>query len=349
MLWRIFITLTIVTPAIVGALSACTVDKDQEVDKLFAAYSGDSMPGAAVRVIRGGEVILTRSYGMADIEAGQAVTPQTNFRLASITKHFTALGILMLIEQERLTFDTVMLQIFQNFPAYGDDISIELLLQHRSGMPDYEPLVPDDAGQVHDADVLEIVIQQEEGYFAPGSEYRYSNSGYAVLAMIIEEMANMRFAQFLDERIFAPSGMHNSVAFEDGISTVPNRAFGYTVTDGEVEFTDQSPYSAVLGDGGVYSSLADLTRWDAAGYGADLISEDSMAAALTPAMENYGFGWRIDEYDGHRRYHHSGSTSGFRNFLQRFPDADLTVIVLTNRAEPDVLPLGEAIADLYLP
>lgn len=323
---------------------------EEEIDRLFGDYAGNATPGAAVRVIRDGEVILTRVYGVADIEAGREVTAETNFRLASITKQFTAMSILMLIEQERLTLDTVLLQVFQDFPAYGDDITIEHLLQHRSGLPDYEPLVPEGATeQLRDADVLEMMKRQEQGYFVPGSEYRYSNSGYAVLAMIVEEMGNMSFAEFLQQRIFAPVQMKNTLAYEEGVSSVPNRAMGYTVTDGRAEFSDQSLYSAVLGDGGVYSSLDDLFLWDQALYRDDLISAASKRRMLTPALENYGFGWRIDEYGGHRRYHHSGSTSGFRNFLQRFPDDKLTIIVLSNRAEPDVMPLAEKIADLYLP
>lgn len=329
--------------------AGCVTTPEQQTDRLFADYTGDMTPGAAVSVIRNGEVLMTRTYGMANIEAGQPVSAATNFRLASISKQFTAMSILMLIEQNRLSLDTVLLQIFQDFPPYGDDITIEHLLQHRSGLLDYEPLVPAGATeQVHDADVLEMMKQQEAGYFAPGTEYRYSNTGYAVLAMIVEEMSNRTFAKFLEERIFAPVGMNKTVAFEEGVSSVPNRAMGYTVTDSGVEDSDQSLYSAVLGDGGVYSSLDDLFLWDQTLYRDELISAESKRRMWTPALESYGFGWRIDDYRGHRRHHHSGSTSGFRNYLQRFPDDNLTVIVLTNRADPDVDRLGEQVADLFL-
>lgn len=339
----------LIAAPLIGILPACTADKEQEIDELFRAYDGAATPGAAVRVIRDGEIVLTRTYGLADLDAGNAVTPATNFRLASLTKQFTATSILMLIEQGRLRLDTVIAQVFPDFPHYGDAISIEYLLQHRSGLPDYEPLVPEDATeQVRDADVLQLMKQQEEGYFEPGSEHRYSNSGYAVLAMMVEETANVSLAEFLEQRIFEPIGMHDTIAFEDGVSSVANRALGYTVIGEEIQLSDQSLYSAVLGDGGVYSSLDDLYLWDQALYEDNLISAASKAKMLTPALENYGFGWRIDTYRGQLRHHHSGSTSGFRNFLQRFPDERLTIIVLTNRAEPDVQPLAERIADLYL-
>lgn len=340
----------IATATVLLLMSGCTTHPEQQVDKLFKDYKGDATPGAAVRVILDGKVVLSRNYGMADLETEEAVTADSNFRLASITKQFTAMSILMLVEQDRLTLETVLTQIFPDFPAYGDNITIEHLLQHRAGLLDYEPLVPEDATeQVHDADVLDMMKGQASGYFTSGTEYRYSNSGYAVLAMIVQEKADLSFADFLKTQIFEPAGMERSVAFEKGISTVPDRAMGYTVTDASPEFTDQSLYSAVLGDGGIYSSLEDLTRWDAALYRDELISAESKQRMWTPALENYGFGWRIDRYNGHLRQHHSGSTSGFRNYLQRFPEDRLMVIVLTNRAEPDVDGLGEQVADLFLP
>jgi CubicO group peptidase (beta-lactamase class C family) len=330
-------------------MSACSKDPARAVDELFSDYSGPDRPGAAVLVIRDGGKVLTATYGVADIATKTRVTAATNFRLASVTKQFTAMAVLMLIEEGGLTLDTTLGELYPGFPGYGSGITIRQLLRHQSGLPDYEPMVPEDATeQVRDADVLSMMATADGGYFEPGTDYRYSNSGYAVLAMIVEKISGKTFAEFLDERIFTPTGMANTVAFEQDVSTVPNRAYGYTVTADGVEFTDQSLYSAVLGDGGIYSSLDDLFRWDQALYRDELIKPESRAAMLTPALEDYGFGWRIDTYDGRRRYHHSGSTSGFRNFIQRFPDEKLTIIVLTNRAEPDVQPLAEQIADLYL-
>lgn len=332
-------------------LCSCALSTERAiVDGLFADYSGPTTPGAAVRVIRDGEVLLSRGYGMANISAGEQVGDSSNFRLASITKQFTAMSILMLVDGGQLTLATTLPQIFPDFPPYGRAITVEHLLRHQSGLRDYEPLVAEDAEpRPLDAEVLALMMQQDAGDFPPGTDYSYSNSGYAVLAMIVEQLSGRSFAEFLDERIFTPVGMQNTVAFVESVSSVPNRAMGYRVTEGSVEFSDQSLYSAVLGDGGIYSSLVDLTLWDASLYLDDLISPALKERMLTPALENYGYGWRIDRYRGHRRYHHSGSTSGFRNYLQRFPDEKLTVIVLTNRAEPDVDRLGEQVADLFLP
>ena len=337
------------TIAAILAIAGCTPDSGRSVDELFADYDAEGMPGASVMVIRDGEPLLTRSYGLANVQEGEPVRPGTNFRLASVTKQFTATALLMLVDEGKLDLDDSIRRHFPSFPEFAEAITIRHLLQHTSGIEDYEPIYGDPfPEQILDRGVVEVIRGTESTYFPPGSEYRYSNSAYAILAVLIEDLSGMSFPAFLESRIFAPLGMNHTVAYRKGETTVPNRSYGYTVTGRLVEDADQSAWSAVLGDGGVYSSVEDLARWDAALYDNDLLSPETWVAAWTPGLEDYGFGWRIDEYHGHKRLHHSGSTSGFRNFMQRFPDERLTVIVLTNRAEPDVQPLAERVADLYL-
>jgi CubicO group peptidase (beta-lactamase class C family) len=246
-------------------------------------------------------------------------------------------------------------QIFPEFPAYGQNITIRHLLQHTSGLIAYEDLIPDTATvQVLDKDVLAMMLAQDSTYFAPSSQYRYSNSGYAVLAMVIEKISGQPFAEFLQENIFKPLGMKNTVAYQKGISTVTRRAMGYRQEGGHFVFSDQSLTSAVLGDGGIYSSVEDLFKWDQALYNEKLIKKEAMASAFTLGVLSdgkpldYGFGWRIDQYHGQRRLWHTGSTSGFRNVIQQYPDARFTVIILTNRAEPEVAPLADKLAEMFL-
>jgi CubicO group peptidase (beta-lactamase class C family) len=330
-------------------VGGCADDNEDKVDKLFSDYSGSGMPGAAVLVVRDGEPVLTRGYGLADVENNIAITADTNFRLASLTKQFTATCILMLVDRGKLSLDQKITDVFADFPEYGRGISIRNLLQHTSGLIDYEDFVPEDSPvQVSDRGALDILRQQSTVYFEPGTQYRYSNSGYAVLAMMVEELSGQSFAKFLHENIFEPLGMNATVAHQNGISTIANRAYGYTVDESGVSGSDQSPWSAVLGDGGIYSSLSDLFKWDQALYTERLIPAALFEQALTPNLGNYGFGWRVDDFHGYRRMYHDGSTSGFRNFIQRFPEHRLTVIVLTNRRDPAVDPLAEAVARLYL-
>jgi CubicO group peptidase (beta-lactamase class C family) len=326
----------------------CQKTPETAVDALFRDYRGE-VPGAAVMVIHRGQPILTKTYGLADVESRIPVTPHTNFRLASVTKAFTATAVLMLIADEYLTLDATLVDIFPNFPDYGRDITVRHLLNHTSGLLAYESLLPDTLSrQVRDRDVLALMMHQDSTYFPPGTAYRYSNSGYAVLAMIVEKISDRSFPDFLRTRIFEPLGMSETVAYVSGENEVPNRAYGYTVYPDSIVRTDQSTTSAVLGDGGVYSNLTDMFKWDQALYGSQLLSDTLRQMMFTPNLENYGFGWRIDSHRGHRRIHHTGSTRGFRNCFIRFPDDSLSVIVLTNRNQPEsVMPLGNAIAEIY--
>ncbi|MBN2601658.1 MAG: beta-lactamase family protein [Candidatus Marinimicrobia bacterium] len=330
-------------------LNQCSVSDDQYLDKLFEDYNCENMPGAAVMIIKDGEIIKTKCYGMADIEQKIPISPKSNFRLASVSKQFTAMSIMILKEQGKLDYNQTLTDLFPEFPDYGKNISIEFLLQHRSGLIDYEDMIPDSATiQVLDRDVLQMMMAADSTVFPPGTEFRYSNSGYAVLAMIVEKLSGKRYATFLYDKIFRPLGMRNSVAFEKGISTVQNRAFGYFVDSDSVVFSDQSITSAVLGDGGIYTSLDDMFIWDQALYTEKLVSTGSLKRAFIPALEDYGYGWRIDEYKGHHRVHHTGSTCGFRNVFQRFPEDHFSVLILTNRAEPDVTELANKIVDRFL-
>ncbi len=329
-------------------IAGCGQTREAQVDALFRPYSGNR-PGASVMIIQNGHPIFKKGYGLANMEKHIPVTPETNFRLASVTKEFTAASILQLIERGELKLSTTLSEIFPDFPDYGKSITIDQLLHHTSGLLAYEDIIPDTVRQqVKDKDVLALMMQQDSTYFPPGTAYRYSNTGYAVLAMVLEKVSGQSYADFVRQNIFVPLGMSGSVAFEKGISTVPHRAFGYTVNGDSILFTDQSTYSAVLGDGGIYSSTQDLFKWDQALYGNRVLTFHMQRYAFTPQLEHYGCGWRIDRYRGHRRIHHTGSTRGFRNVIQRFPDDHFTVIILTNRNEPGVAPLAEKLVDLYL-
>jgi CubicO group peptidase (beta-lactamase class C family) len=317
-----------------------------QVDALMQDYTGD-VPGASVLVLRDGEPVVRAGYGLADMEARTPATATTNYRLASVTKQFTAASVLLLAEDGRLKLDDRVRKWLPSLPKAAEPITIRHLLTHTSGLIDYEDVIPETfKPQLHDADVLRLLESQDRTYFKPGSNYRYSNSGYALLALIVERASGRTFATFLRERIFQPLGMSNTVAYEEGISTVSNRAYGHTQEQSRWNRTDQSQTSAVLGDGGIYSSIDDLAKWDAALYDGRLLPQSSLQAAFTPATHTddpevqYGFGWRIT---GETLWH-SGETVGFRNVIVRYPKRHLTVVVLTNRNEPEPYRLALKIA-----
>ena len=210
--------------------------------------------------------------------------------------------MLLLVEDGRLGLDQPARRWLPELPPAAAAITIRQLLSHTSGLLDYEDLMdPADSRQVHDADVLALLSHQDRLNFAPGTQYHYSNSGYALLALIVGRASGQDFAAFLQQRIFRPLGMAHTVAHQDGIDTVAARAYGYSWLEGRWQRTDQSTTSAVLGDGGIYSSLDDLARWDAALYDDRLLSKASRRAMFSPAtstpepdVPHYGFGWRLN-------------------------------------------------------
>lgn len=317
--------------------------------RMLADYAGTG-PGAALLVIRDGEVVVRQGLGLAELETGRAITPSTSFRLASVSKQFTAAAILLLAQDGTLGIDDPIKRWLPSLPPVADPITVRHLLSHTSGLIDYEDLMdPSDTRQIHDAGVLTLLEAQDRTWFVPGSSYRYSNGGYALLALIVERASGLRYAQFLRQRIFAPLGMR-SVAFEEGISQVPERAFGYSRVDGRWQRTDQSSTSAVLGDGGIYASIDDLARWDAAWHDDRLLREPWRRLATAPAtrtdepeVDFYGFGWRL--HDGLQW--HSGETIGFRNVMLRWPARRFTVVLLSNRNDPEPWALARRIAALW--
>lgn len=319
------------------------------VDDILHAYAGD-VPGASVLVLRDGKAIVRKSYGLADVEQRVAATPATNYRLASVTKQFTAAAILLLMQDGKLSLDDRVRKWLPSLPDTDDAITIRHLLTHTGGLIDYEDIMPaDQAWQLRDIDVLHLLEKERKLYFTPGSDYRYSNGGYAMLALIVEKASGGTFQDFLTKRIFEPLGMRSTLAYVWEGPPVPNRALGYTFAEGKWRRLDQSPTSGVLGDGGVYSSIDDLARWDAALYDDRLLSTASRKLAFTPWTKTddpdvrYGFGWRIT---GETLWH-SGETTSFRNVLVRWPQRHLTVIVLTNRDDPEPYTMALAIGRLF--
>jgi len=321
------------------------------VDSLLVDYNLSQGPGACVLVIYQGDVVFSKGYGLADLSVETPISTETNFRLASISKQFTAMCIMILNSRGQLDFDQKLTDFFPDFPSYGNTITIRHMLHHTSGLRDYFDIISDTlTQQLRDQDVLNLMMAQNSTYYNPGSEYRYSNSGYALLALIVEHISGQSFADFLNENIFLPLDMLGTVAYEEGISTVFNRAYGYTFSNDIYRLNDQSLTSAVLGDGGIYSSTADMVSWDQALYTAQLVPFDVLNEAFISGTLNsgakigYGFGWILDTYLYRKRVSHTGSTTGFKNVYQRYPNERLSIIVLTNRSTGNPKDIANGIA-----
>jgi len=347
-------------------------------DAIFSPLADANSPGLAVLVRKDGRTVFERGYGARELHSFAKIDPQTNFRLASCSKQFTAMSIMLLVHDGKLRYDDKLTDVFSDFPAYGKAITIRNLLNHTSGLPDYEDLMAaaekrkgariwTRTYQIQDAEVLDLLKQEAAAKFAPATQWSYSNSGYVVLGLVAAKISGKPFREFLRERIFAPLKMSQTIAYQEGKNEVAHRAYGHSKENTAWRETDQSPTSATLGDGGIYSSLTDLAKWDEALAKHTLLSEKEMLPALTPAQltnsaqpkwpansdrpegtpVSYGFGWFLDSYRNHVRMWHYGDTIGFHTYIQRFPADRLTIIVLCNGTDLDPESLAAKVADVY--
>jgi CubicO group peptidase (beta-lactamase class C family) len=363
------------------AAASPAADPPSAIEARLRGLVREGEPGLAVLVRLQGRTVFERGYGVRDLRARGSIDAYTCFRLASVTKQFTAAAIVRLVREGRLRYEDSLADALPGFPAYGQPVTIRNLLTHTSGLPDYEQLMQEAerAGQrrwtkerqIRDDEVLGLLEKETRGRFAPGSRWAYSNSGYVVLGLIAARAAERPFGEVLRERIFAPLGMTRTLAFERGKNQVPDRAFGHTKQPTGFRETDQSSTSATLGDGGVYSCLEDLAKWDEALRTDAFFSEAELKRVLTPVKladgsepswpsepgdDNlfpgrpvaYGFGWFLDPWQGRPRAWHHGETMGFRSIIERFAQDELTIVMLANRDDLDLRALAPKLADAQL-
>jgi len=299
-------------------------------ESVFGSLVKPDQPGFAVLIRYGRRNAYKRAEGVRDLSSKAKIDARTNFRLASFTKQFTAMAIMLLVHDEKLRYDQTLAELFPDFPAYGKSITVRNLLNHTSGLPDYEDLM--DAvekvkgplwsaeKQIQDDEVLKLLKQEEHVKFAPGTSWSYSNSGYVVLGIIVAKASGKSYGEFLQQRIFAPLKMNHTVIFQKGKNEIAHRAYGHSKEKELFKETDQSSTSATLGDGAIYSNLEDLAKWDDALRNHTLLSEKEFQPALTPVKLNdgsdprwplepnddnlhpgkpvsYGFGWFLDPFE----------------------------------------------------
>lgn len=340
--------------AMIVLLGGCASDTKpvDPIDALMQRYTGD-VPGASLLVLKDGKPIVRRGYGVANLEDEDRATPATNYRLASVSKQFTAAAILLLAESGQLNLDDPVRHWLPSLPETTSTVTLRQLLTHTGGLVDYEDLIPPGTTeQLNDNDVLRMLSATSQTYFAPGSAYRYSNTGYVLLGLVVEQASGISLPLYLQQRIFRPLHMDHTLMYVRGGPDVDYRAYGYSEQDGSWTRTDQSVTSATRGDGGIYASIDDLAKWDAALYDDRLLSAASRKLAFSPHVKvtgepyeaSYGYGWRIT---GDTLWH-SGESIGFRNVIVRWPQQHLTVILLSNRNEPEPYRTALAIAAPYL-
>ncbi|WP_165233887.1 serine hydrolase domain-containing protein [Aquisphaera insulae] len=314
------------------------------------------IPGASVAVVRDGKVLLAKGYGLANVELDVPATADSAYQLASVTKTFTASAIMLLVKDGKLSLDDRITERLADLPAAWKDVTVRHLLNHTSGIKSYTSTKDFDKQMRKDFSRREILdlVAKEPLEFPPGEKWDYSNTGYFLLGMLIEEVAKKPYAEFMAERIFGPLGMSHTRA-NDLRAVIPGRVQGYewdgkAIRNGEYVSPTQ-PFSA----GMLVSTANDLVKWDAALRDHRLLDAATLEAMWKPAPlpkggeTPYGLGWGISKVNGHRRISHGGGIPGFSTEITRFPDDGLTVIVLANAEGGGAGSIASGIAGRIVP
>lgn len=338
-----------------AAMLLATSARADKVDRAVKAeMQHHPIPGVALAVVRNGKCIKRAGYGFANLEWQTRVTPKTVFEIGSMTKQFTAAGILLLMQDGKLSLDDPISKYLTNTPASWKDITVRNLLTHTSGLTNYNNI---EGFEIAKHLTQAQFIKQLGAYpldFPTGTKWAYCNSAFNLLAYIIENVSGANYWDFMRQRIFGPLGM-SSTTLRDPPGLVPWRAAGYETNQAGQLINRDTGLTDLFGAGAIVSTVDDLVKWNASLDRHQLLTAETEKEMWTPVRlkdgqtHDYGFGWFLGPTSGHRNIGHSGSTSGFSASIQRFPDDGLAVIVLTNSNEDNVATrIAEEIAMLYL-
>ncbi len=333
-----------------GGLPADTIDTYVEAQR-----QAQHIPGLSVAVVRNGQLVTARGYGLANVELDVPASAKTIYQSGSVGKQFAATAVMMLVEEGKISLDDRISQFLPDTPPAWRDITVRHLLSHTSGIPEYTDKV--DLRKDYTEDQLYRFAAAAPLDFAPGEKWSYSNAGYALVGMIIRKVTGRFYGDVLHDRIFAPLGMETARVISEA-DIVPNRAAGYRLVDGVLKNQEWvAPMLNTTADGALYLTVLDMARWDAALYTERLLKRSSLEVMWTPARLNdgqpaggydegmtYGFGWALGTQAGHRTIEHGGSWQGFKAHIARYVNDRLTVVVLANLAEakPGVIAHGLA-------
>ena len=337
------------------AAADALIDK---VDRIFAEWNTTSSPGCALAVVKDGHMIYEHGYGMANLELSVAITPQSVFDIGSVSKEITALAILLLVQDSKISLDADIRKYLPEMPDYGSPITIRHLLHHTSGLRNYDDLfdlegIPE-ADLTTDRDAMELIVRQKGVNFKAGEEFLYSDTNYFLMSQIVKRVTGQTLRQFAQQRIFGPLGMTSTHFHDDHTMIVPRRATGYAPHNGGGFEIDMSDFEQV-GDGSVMTTVEDLFKWDQNFDHPEVGGSDAIRHLTTPGALNngqpipYGMGLFIDHYRGLNWFHHSGEWVGYRAALSHFPDQHFSTLVTCN-CVGSMNPMGMAkrLADLYL-
>jgi CubicO group peptidase (beta-lactamase class C family) len=339
------------TLMVVSQTVAAFAQGDKVDDYIKAALDKQKIPALSIAVVRNGEVVKAKGYGLANVELNVEARPETIYQSGSVGKQFTATAVMMLVEDGKIALDDKINKYFADAPERWSGITVRHLLTHTAGTTDY----PKDFDFRRDYTEAELLKKAAEIPLAsaPGEKWSYSNMGYVMLGILISKVTGKFYGDFLQERIFKPLGMNTARIISEA-DIVPNRAAGYRQEKGELKNQPWvSPSMNTTADGSLYLTVLDMAKWDAALYTEKLLKKSSLDQMWTPVTLNdgktkqYGFGWAFEDVRGHKIIEHGGAWQGFTSHIARYVNDKLTIIVLANRAGANPGAIAHGIAGLY--
>jgi CubicO group peptidase (beta-lactamase class C family) len=343
---------------VTGRFSAAQQELTNKVDRIFAEWNTTSSPGCALAVVRDGHIVYEHGYGMANLELGVAISPQSVFDIGSVSKQITAMAILLLAQEHKLSLDDDVRKYLPEIPDYGSTITIRHMLHHTSGLRNYDDLfdlegIPE-ADLTTDRDAMDLIVRQKGVNFKPGEEFLYSDTNFFLMSQIVKRVTGQTLRQFAQDRIFGPLGMTSTHFHDDHTMIVPRRATGYAPHQGGSFELDMSDFEQV-GDGSVMTTVEDLAKWDQnfehpAVGGVDAIRQLTTAGILNNGHPiPYAMGLFLDHYRGLNWIHHSGEWVGYRAALSRFPDQHFSTLITCNCVgSMSPMTMAQRVADVYL-
>jgi CubicO group peptidase (beta-lactamase class C family) len=343
-----------------GAIPAGPVSLDAAADRIFAQFNSTHSPGCAVGVRQNRRDLLLRGYGMANLETHTPITAATIFESGSVAKQFTAMAVLMLVKDGKLSLDDPVRKHIPELPEYPRPLLLRHLLSHTSGLREWSNLValagwPRGTRVHNQQDLFEYVVAQKSLNYPVGDYYSYTNSGFALLPTIVERVSGMPFTQFSNDRIFKPLGLVDTHWRDDFTTIVPGRAQAYARRAGStIGWELDMPFENVHGPGGLLTTVSDWLRWNehlsGQTMGADVMEMMTTRAVLTSGRSiSYARGVTVGQYRGTTEIAHSGSTGGYSTYLARYPDKNLSIAVLCNASGAPATAFTRALVDALVP
>jgi D-alanyl-D-alanine carboxypeptidase len=338
--------------SLLAPMQESQADFDRRLDRMFAT---SAFPGGAVRVAKDGKTVYQRAFGVTDLETKTKAKESAAFEIGSLSKMFTATAALILVQEGKLSLDDKLGAILPDVPESWRGATISQILNHVSGIPDYEEIAGYDFYNLP-RQPKEIIDQaaKKEPAFKPGDKFEYSNTGYFLVSMVIEKRAGMPVGKFLKQRIFDPLQMNSTYA--DVKSPRAEPMTGYHSRTGTRMKQPPIAWTSTLGAGGIVSTLDDMMKWDEALYTDKLVKQDLLSKIWTPAtlndgkVSNYGYGWGTGVFRGMKELNHSGQTNGFTCIVRRYPEQHVTVWAFTNSYAGNVIfPLSRTALIRYFP